>query len=181
MNRLKLGAKTGLHLSLLVIFLSSIFLVSGCTPPPDEPAIPPEVQDEFLAWARPLYKQIERSDVNWLHLSKAVVFYVDDEEDQETVEKLTRESILLHQELLEEVDTASDNEEELIISELSAVLFEARLKACHEIMDYLDSDEKPDMESSVFIDIRESTKNLATTFQDIMKEYEVVWAHLKHY
>ena len=136
MNHLRLGAKTGRRLCLVLILISSIILFSGCTMPPEEPAVPPEVQDEFLEWARPLYKQIERSDVDWLHLSKAVVFYVDDEEDRETVEELTRQSILLHQELLEDVNTSTDNEEKLVISELSEVLFEARLNACHEIMEY---------------------------------------------
>jgi len=180
MNRQKFGLPFGLFLLILFFLLALTISFSGCELP-EEHEPDPELQEEFLSWAGPIYRQVERSDQDWMFLSKSIVFYADDEEDVEVVEERNRVSILLHQELLEEVDTSTDNPHELAIIEQSKALFQARLQASLEIQEYLDRGEKPDLKSAVFVQIRESTQELATTFESIMKEYDVVWAHLRYY
>ncbi len=181
MNGMTPGFYSKFYAVMLCIILCSAMLFSGCTVEPEEPEIDPAIQDEFLSWAVPLYRQVERSDRDWLHLSNALVFYVDDEEEFETLEGRVQASILLHRELLDEVNTSSAHADELLLNELSEVLFQTRLQAGQEIMAYLENDEKPDLQSIAFQDIRASTKELATSFESIMREYEVVWAHLKYH
>ncbi len=181
MNRQKSGFHPGLFLLILFLLMTLTLSFSGCGELPEEYEPDPELQEQFLSWAVPLYRQVERSDQDWMFFSKSIVFYADDEEDVELVEERNRASILLHQELLEEVDTSTDNPDELAIIEQSEALFQARLQACLEIQEYLDRGEKPDLQSDAFVQIRERTKELATTFESVMKEHDVVWAHLKYH
>lgn len=177
--------KPGFYPGLLVtvFLLLSTIMIPGCgSQEPEEPEVPPEVQVEFLEWAHPLYEEIERSDVNWQYLSKDLSDYTNDRLERETMEEITRESIDLHEELLDSFNAIStDNEEKQILIELSKDLFSARLIANQEIQEHLDKGEKPGLDSEVYKDVREGTKQLATKFEEIMKQYDIVWAHLSHY
>ncbi len=180
MKRLKKGLSFRIYQVMILLFAA--LLISGCGPPQEEePEVAPEVQDEFLEWARPLYKEIERSDENWKFLSRTLVLYLEDTEDQEALYEEIEESIALHQELIDNVSAPTDNDEKLRLSQLSEELFEARLKAGQDMKERLDSGETLNLQNELFMEIRESTKELATTFEEIMREYDLVWAHIRYF
>lgn len=170
----------------LIFFMISLLFIQGCVGfggGSQETEVELEEQEEFIAWARPIYRQIEKSDQIWLNMTQTMVFYTDEEDkvSREELERIAEESVAIHNDLIDYFgDTEGDQEEKKLLKERCEDLSRSRLKASELIIASLKEGKKPDTQSEQFSDVRRDSHALAAKFESIMKEYDLVWAHLKY-
>lgn len=167
-----------IRITAFFFFLCLLFF-AGCSAPVEKEEPDPQAQEEFLKWAKPLYQEIQRSDQLWVSFSKALVFYVDGQEEKETLKDLAAESITLHNELLDTFSASGKNEAQKKLSELSYKLSLSRLRASEIVLEELQKNEIPDINHEIFREIRDNTRQLALSFEEMLREHGLVWAHLK--
>ncbi len=174
-----------LRLAVLFILVAALFFFPGCGEETGEiTEIEAEEQKEFIAWARPLWQHIDKSDQAWLHMSRTMVFYTDEEEkaSRDELESIAADSIKLHEELIDYFsDTAGSGDEKKLLQDLSRELCQARLEASEYIVECLQKDEMPDARSEYFAAVQKKARALGAEFESIMKGYDVVWAHLRYF